>query len=171
MRHALTVAIQEFNGGIVLISHDRHLLKMACDNLLLVNAGKVGEFDGDIDTYPAWLQNRDKPAKQSASASTTTATAKTDKDRKRQEAENRQRLAPLKKEVDSLERQMERLRGKQLELQEQLADEKMYTDEHKDKLKDLLWNQAELSKSLDAAEEEWMEKAEQLEQGMQQNIA
>ena len=171
MRHALTVAIQEFNGGIVLISHDRHLLKMACDNLLLVNAGKVGEFDGDIDTYPAWLQNRDKPAKQSASASTTTATAKTDKDRKRQEAENRQRLAPLKKEVDSLERQMERLRGKQLELQEQLADEKMYTDEYKDKLKDLLWNQAELSKSLDAAEEEWMEKAEQLEQGMQQNIA
>jgi len=170
MRHALTVAIQEFNGGIVLISHDRHLLKMACDNLLLVNAGKVGEFDGDIDTYPAWLQNRDKPAKQSASASTTTATAKTDKDRKRQEAENRQRLAPLKKEVDSLERQMERLRGKQLELQEQLADEKMYTDEYKDKLKDLLWNQAELSKSLDAAEEEWMEKAEQLEQGMQQNI-
>ena len=66
---------------------------------------------------------------------------------------------------------MERLRGKQLELQEQLADEKMYTDEYKDELKDLLWNQAELSKSLDAAEEEWMEKAEQLEQGMQQNIA
>ena len=177
MRHALTVALQEFSGGIVLISHDRHLLKMACDNLLLVNDGTVGEFDGDIDTYPAWLQNRGKPARTSTSdaektvANSITPTARSDKERKRLEAQNRQRLAPLKKEVDSLERQIERLRSKQLEMQEQLADEKMYADDHKDRLKDLLWNQAELVKSLEAAEEEWMDKAEQLEQGMQQNSA
>jgi len=171
MRHALTVALQEFNGGIVLISHDRHLLKMACDTLYLVNAGKVEEFDGDVDTYPAWLQNRDKPVKPSADAPIPVIGAKNDKERKRQEAQNRQRLAPLKKEVDSLERQMERLRGKQLELQQRLADEQLYTDERKSELKDLLWNQAELSKSLETAEEEWMDKAEQLEQGMQQNIA
>ena len=93
--------------------------------------------------------------------------AKTDKDRKRQEAENRQRLAPLKKEVDSLEKQIDRLRGKQVELQALLADEQMYSDDKKDELKDLLWKQAELVKSLESAEEEWMEKAEELEQGMQ----
>lgn len=175
MRHALTVALQEFSGGIVLISHDRHLLKMACDTLLLVNDGKVEEFDGDVDSYPAWLQNRHKPV---VTATTTTkaaadpqaSNAKTDKERKRQEAENRQRLAPLKKEVDSLEKQIERIRGKQLELQEQLADEEIYSDEKKEDLKDLLWNQAELIKSLETAEEEWMEKAEELEQGMQHNI-
>jgi len=176
MRHALTVALQEFSGGIVLISHDRHLLKMACDTLLLVNDGKVEEFDGDVDSYPAWLQNRHKPAAtataiKSAANDAQTINAKSDKERKRQEAENRQRLAPLKKEVDSLEKQIERLRGKQFELQEQLADEQIYTDEKKEDLKDLLWNQAELIKSLETAEEEWMEKAEELEQGMLHNIS
>ena len=177
MRHALTVALQDFQGGIVLISHDRHLLKMACDSLVLVNDGTVSEFEGDVDSYPNWLQNRNKPslskchshsevsAKESQSIS-----AKSEKDRKRQEAQNRQKLAPLKKEVDSLERQIDRLRGKQQELQAQLADEKMYTDEKKKDLKDLLWAQAELLKSLESAEEEWMEKADELEQGMKQNI-
>lgn len=175
MRHALTIALQEFQGGIVLISHDRHLLKMACDSLVLVNDGSVSEFDGDIDSYPAWLQNRNKPTaskneSRNATHAKTPQSAKSDKERKRQEAQNRQKLAPLKKEVDGLEKQIDRLRGKQQELQAQLADEQMYTDEKKEELKDLLWKQAELVKSLESAEEEWMEKADELEQGMQQNI-
>jgi len=66
-----------------------------------------------------------------------------------------------------LEKQIDRLRGKQVELQSLLADEQMYSDDKKDELKDLLWKQAELVKSLESAEEEWMEKAEELEQGMQ----
>ena len=178
MRHALTVALQEFNGGIVLISHDRHLLKMACDTLLLVNDGTVDEFDGDVDSYPTWLQNRHKPrhshniqnsTNKNTDSSAATATAKSDKDRKRQEAENRQKLAPLRKEVDALEKQIDRLQGKQQALQDQLADESIYTDDKKDELKDLLWKQAELVKSLEAVEEEWMEKAETLEQAMQSN--
>ena len=176
MRHALTVALQDFQGGIVLISHDRHLLKMACDSLVLVNDGTVSEFDGDVDSYPNWLQNRNKPSSKSSSHSATSAkesqssSAKSDKDRKRQQAQNRQRLAPLKKEVDSLEKQIDRLRGKQQEIQALLADEQMYTDEKKEDLKDLLWKQAELVKSLESAEEEWMEKADELEQGMQQSV-
>ena len=93
MRHALTVALQDYNGGIVLISHDRHLLKMACDKLLLVHNGRVGEFDGDIDSYPGWLQKQSRPV----SADKSTTTAKPDKDKKRLEAEQRQRLAPLRK--------------------------------------------------------------------------
>ena len=178
MRHALTIALQEFQGGIVLISHDRHLLKMACDTLVLVHDGTVSEFDGDVDSYPTWLQNRNKLSSSNNDNLTTrpkkesqTTPAKSDKDRKRQEAQNRQRLAPLKKEVDSLEKQIDRLRGKQQELQDQLADEQMYTDEKKEDLKDLLWKQAELIRSLESAEEEWMEKADQLEQGMQQNTS
>lgn len=162
MRHALTVALQDFSGGIVLISHDRHLLKMACDRLLLVHDGKVEEFDGDVDTYPAWLQNRNKPtiAKTDAGAQSDTP----DRDRKRLEAENRQRLAPLRKEVVALEKQLDRLNGKKEELETQLGDETLYTEDNKSKLKDLLWKQAELSKSTDQVEEEWMEKAEQLEE-------
>ena len=163
MRHALTVALQEFNGGIVLISHDRHLLKMACDTLLLVHDGRVEEFDGDIDSYPAWLQNRSKPAA-AQTAAHTGVSEKTNRDRKRQEAENRQKLAPLRKEIQALEKQLDRLTRKKEELEVQLADETIYIDENKDKLKDLLWQQAELSKSTDQIEEQWMEKAEALEQ-------
>ena len=163
MRHALTVALQDYNGGIVLISHDRHLLKMACDKLLLVHDGRVDEFDGDIDGYPAWLQKQSRPA----SAGKSTTTVKPDKDKKRQEAEHRQRLAPLRKEITSLEKQLDRLQRKNDELQTSLADESIYDPENKDLLKDLLWQQAELAKATQAVEEEWMEKAEQLEQAQQ----
>ncbi len=161
MRHALTVALQDYSGGIVLISHDRHLLKMACDKLLLVHGGQVSEFDGDIEGYPRWLQKQSKPA--STTTTTTVPSAKPDKDRKRLEAERRQQLAPLRKEVTALEKQLDRLQRKNDELQTQLADETIYEPENKDKLKDLLWQQAELAKSTQLVEDEWMEKAEQLE--------
>lgn len=168
MRHALTVALQDFKGGIVLISHDRHLLKMACDTLLLVHDGKVEEFDGDIDTYPSWLQNRNKSASatnsdNSEKQNSSTNRDKPNRDKKRLEAEQRQRLAPLRKEVVALEKQLDRLTRKKEELESQLADETLYSDENKEKLKDLLWQQAELSKSTDQIEEQWMEKAEELE--------
>jgi ATP-binding cassette subfamily F protein 3 len=161
MRHALTVALQDYSGGIVLISHDRHLLKMACDKLLLVHGGQVSEFDGDIEGYPRWLQKQSKPT--STTTTTTVPSAKPDKDRKRLEAERRQQLAPLRKEVTALEKQLDRLQRKNDELQAQLADETIYEPENKDKLKDLLWQQAELAKSTQLVEDEWMEKAEQLE--------
>lgn len=162
MRHALTVALQGFNGGIVLISHDRHLLKMACDTLLLVDGGRVVEFDGDIDTYPKWLQQRNKPSN-TTTATPTESAQKPGRDKKREEAENRQRLAPMRNEVRALEKQLDRLSSKKDELQSQLADESIYTDEKKALLKDLLWKQAELVKSIESTEEEWMEKAEALE--------
>lgn len=166
MRHALTVALQDYSGGIVLISHDRHLLKMACDQLLLVHGGKVSEFDGDIDSYPGWLQKQSRPAKASKPAESAEP-ARTDKEKKRHEAEQRQRLAPLRKEVNSLEKQLDRLQRKTDELQTRLADESIYEPDNKDILKDLLWQQAELAKATQTVEDEWMEKAEQLEQSRQ----
>jgi ATP-binding cassette subfamily F protein 3 len=167
MRHALTVALQDFQGGIVLISHDRHLLKMACDTLLLVNDGSVAPFDGDIDTYPAWLQNRSKPAAAGKEKQQNTKPEVSGRDKKRLEAERRQQLAPLRKEVTALEKQLERLTGKKDELEAKLADESLYEDDKKDQLKDLLWEQAELVKSIEQIEEDWMERAEALQQAQQ----
>ncbi len=167
MRHALTVALQDYSGGIVLISHDRHLLKMACDKLILVHDGRVAEFDGDVDSYPAWLQKQSKPNKAGKSTATA-APAKSDKDKKRLEAEERQRLAPLRKEITALEKQLDRLQRKNDELQVRLADESIYEPDNKDMLKDLLWQQAELAKATQTIEEDWMEKAEQLEQAQRQ---
>lgn len=176
MRHALTVAMQEFEGAIVLISHDRHLLKMCCDTLLLVNDGAVDEFDGDIDSYPKWLQNRNKPTSKNKNELETNqisgkTNAASDKDRKRLEAEARKKVAPLRKELTAIEKQMDRLQRKQTELQEKLGDESLYQDENKDTLKDMLWEQAELKKALDEREEEWMEKTEALEKALSSNPA
>jgi len=166
MRHALTVALQDYSGGIVLISHDRHLLKMACDKLLMVHDGQVVEFDGDIDSYPSWLQKQSRftGAKKSATASP----GKPDRDQKRIQAEARQKLAPLRKELTSLEKQLDRLQRKKDDLQTKLADESLYEADSKDRLKDMLWQQAELAKALQIAEEEWMDKAEQLEQAQRE---
>jgi ATP-binding cassette subfamily F protein 3 len=161
MRHALTVALQDFAGAIVLISHDRHLLRMACDTLLLVNDGRVQPYEGDIDSYPSWLQQRHKPGNGDTKPK---VTERDQKEKKRKEAELRQQLAPLRKEVTSLEKQLDRLNGKKQALEAQLSDETLYEEANKDKLKELLWQQADLSKSIDLVEEEWMEKAEALEQ-------
>jgi len=117
---------------------------MACDKLLLVHDSQVTEFDGDIDSYPGWLQKQSRPA--STGKQATETTARPDKDQKRVDAENRQRLAPLRKEISAL----------------------IYETDKKEQLKDLLWQQAELAKATQSVEEEWMEKAEQLEQAQQQ---
>lgn len=195
MRHALSLALQDFAGAIVLISHDRHLLKTTCDQLLLVDNGRVGEFDEDIDAYPKWLQQRarsgsSQPGSQSASGklaggksgggqsgggqsaggpstgarpANRTEKAESAKARKQREADARKQLAPLRNQVNSLEKQLDRLNRKKTELEEKLADEALYQDSARETLKTLLWDQAELSKAIDQTEEEWMTQAEALE--------
>jgi len=168
MRHALSVALQDFAGGIVMISHDRHLLKLCCDELLLVDRGRVNDFVEDIDTYPRWLQQRNKePAAGEVSNTVQTSgdesKRQNDKDRKRRQAELRQQLAPLRNEIRQLERQLERHQQKKAELDEKLADAELYTDDKKDELKELLWDQAKLVKAIEETEEEWLARSEQLE--------
>ncbi len=171
MRHALSLALQDFAGAIVLISHDRHLLKTTCDELLLVDQGRVDEFDDDLESYPKWLQQRAKGSSGNSSAGNPGKTANTPEDkaessreRKQREADQRKQLAPLRNQVNALEKQLDRLNRKKSELEAQLADDALYQDGQKDKLKDLLWKQAELAKSIDETEEDWMTKADELEQ-------
>ena len=107
MRHALSEALQEFDGAMVLVSHDRHLLRVTADTLLLVDAGRVAPFDGDLDDYPAWLAARDPDADGGRSA-----TARDGADRKqqrRQAADMRKILAPLRNRLQALEERHARL--------------------------------------------------------------
>ena len=107
MRHSLSQALQLFEGAMVIVSHDRHLLRLTTDKLFLVNAGEADEFQGDLDDYRRWLadrsQQRDDPQDSSPGSSNTLSR----KDQKRLEAERRKKLQPLKNRVTKLEKEMD----------------------------------------------------------------
>ena len=166
MRHALTMALQEFEGAMVLVSHDRNLLRSTTDELLLVHDGRVDEFVGDLDDYSDWLVKQrtqaDEP-KASASDTVTAHSAQGRKDQKRLAAERRNQLRPLKKKADKLETQLDKLQTRLVTVEEELGDASIYDDSQKDRLKTLLAEQAGLTKSINETEEEWMMALEELE--------
>ena len=173
MRLALSMALQEFEGAMMIVSHDRHMLKMVTDTLLLVDSGRADEFDGDLDDYALWLQNRFKKTIGSAASSGSVVAVQSDtdsantavnrKEQRRDAAEKRKRLQPLKKQVDQLEKKMDQLNQRKEQLESELADADIYADANKDKLKRLLLEQGELENQLETVEADWMEAGEEYE--------
>jgi len=98
MRQALAVALQDYEGAVVLVSHDRHLLRSVADDLVLVDQGVAKEFDGDLDDYARWFMTREQ-AEVQAQSEPNANSAEQRKQRKREEAELRKRLSPLKNEI------------------------------------------------------------------------
>jgi ATP-binding cassette subfamily F protein 3 len=160
MRHALSVALQEFNGAMVIVSHDRHLLKTVTDELLIVNRGKVAAYEGDLDDYARWIQ---KQTQQEDTPEQTVTNTLSKKDRRRLEAEQRKRLQPLKKQVDKLEKQLETLMAQRDEMDSQLADPDLYDDANKDKVSKLMLAKANLDDEVENIEGQWMDAAEEYE--------
>lgn len=158
---ALTMALQDFEGALVVVSHDRHLLRTVADDLWLVSDGKVKVFDGDLDDYRQWLIDKDKPTK---TANDTSATINTKKDDRRIAAVNRQKLQPLRHIVKKAEQKMAVLQIKLTTLQEKLADNDLYQDAAKEKLKALLLEQADLKSELEQAELDWFDASEALQE-------
>jgi ATP-binding cassette, subfamily F, member 3 len=159
MRHALTLALQEYEGAIVLVSHDRHLLRTTADSLWLVANGGVQPFDGDLDDYRDWLRQREAGVGAAEAAGTTR------KQQKRDQAEARnQRYAqkrPLAQRLAKLERRMAELERERLPLGQWLADPESYAD--KEKLQPALLREAALRLELERAEEEWLALQAELE--------
>ncbi|MGI9273627.1 MAG: ATP-binding cassette domain-containing protein [Endozoicomonas sp.] len=168
MRHALTMALQAFEGAMVLVSHDRNLLRSTTDELLLVHDGRVEPFDGDLDDYSNWLtQQRLEEKKQEndiQEAGKSVNSAQTRKDQKRLEAEKRKALRPLKTKAGKLEEQLDKLQSQLADVEETLGDPELYEGGAKDRLKQLLDQQAALKREVSATEESWMETLEELEQ-------
>ncbi|KQQ53724.1 ABC transporter ATP-binding protein [Pseudomonas sp. Leaf127] len=162
MRLALTMALQEFSGAVLVVSHDRHLLKSTTDDFLLVADGRVETFDGDLDDYTRWLADY---RVRHAPASTTPVNAdKTDKKAQRQQAAAlRQQLAPHKRQADKLEKELGEVHEKLARIEQGLADSALYEAASKDKLRDLLADQARLKVREAELEEGWMEALEVLE--------
>jgi len=162
MRHALTMALQSFEGAVVLVSHDRHLLRSCTDSLLLVAHGKVEEFSGDLDYYAEWLS---KYRNQSQTELTKPdSEPKIDKKTERKKAAaERQRLKPLTQKVNKIERQMDTLQTQKQAIETQLGDVEIYDESNKSKLTQLLQQQRELIQQLDTIETDWMNASEELD--------
>ncbi|WP_323017966.1 ABC-F family ATP-binding cassette domain-containing protein [Castellaniella sp.] len=158
-REALARALAEFPGSVLLVSHDRHLLRTTVDTFWIVADGQIQPFDGDLEDYRDWLQQRQTRKNQE-----NRAIAASEKDRKaqrREEAQARQQLAaqrkPLETRLKKIEDAMARAQTRLAELDTLIADPAFYTDAHKDDRPGLLAEHGELAKTLQTAEEEWLD--------------
>ena len=169
MRQALSVALIEYTGALVVISHDRHLLRSVCDELLIVHDGIVDRFDRSLDDYPAWLREQEEKAEQDTAKWQDEPTKSVNKKQLRQEqAQQRQRLKPLRDKVRAAEKALAEKRSRLTKLDESLADESIYTDQsRKDELTLLVKEQATVRSSIESLEWEWLEASEELEQASQ----
>ncbi|TWX73042.1 ATP-binding cassette domain-containing protein [Colwellia sp. C1TZA3] len=168
MRQALVLALQDFDGAIILIAHDRYLLESCVDEFYLVANGYVTDFDGDIDDYQQWL-NDDK--KQTVKANKVVSEPQVDKKQQRKEqAELRKKASPLRKQADKFEKLVQKSQDQLTEVEAKLADSDIYQAEHKTKLTELLKHQAKLTQDLEAHEMQWLDLEEQIEEIMSQAL-
>ena len=161
MRLALNQALQEFEGSVILVSHDRHLLRSVCDDLWLVDAGKVQRFDQDIDAYPKWLATRKQ--RQSLEVTPVSQTGANSKKQKRQESAARRLLQPMISRLKKLESEIETLTREKLDNENQLADSGIYQAEKKELLATTLEQQKMVKQKLVQIEEEWFLLSEEIE--------
>ncbi|GAB3450179.1 ABC-F family ATP-binding cassette domain-containing protein [Insolitispirillum peregrinum] len=167
-REALVAALNVFEGAVVLISHDPHLVEMVADRLWLVNGGGVAPFDGDMEEYRKLLLKEAREARREQKADSTNGavaagSAAARKEDRRSAAENRQRLAPLKKAAEKAEKEVERLTAARAVLEKKMADPKLY-DGPSTKVAALQKELGDASRALEEAELQWMEALEAYEE-------
>ena len=165
MRQALSVALIEYTGALVVISHDRHLLRSVCDELLIVHDGIVDRFNRSIDDYPTWLKEQDEKAEQAAAKwQEEPAKAVNKKQLRQEQAQRRQRLKPLYDKVRDVEKKLAKSREQLADFDGRLADEAIYSDaSRKDELTQLVKDQATVKSDIETLEWDWLEASEELE--------
>jgi ATP-binding cassette subfamily F protein 3 len=170
-REALTMALAQFEGTLILVSHDRHLLRATSDQFMLVADGTIRPFDGDLDDYRDWLLQQaaaKRNAATAAHAADMSAPAVNRKDQRRAEADERQRLSvlrkPLTRELEKVEKRMATLQADKTAIDAFMADSASYEDANKTRLMEMLKRQGEVTSELDQLEERWLELQEQIEQ-------
>ncbi|WP_426690007.1 ABC-F family ATP-binding cassette domain-containing protein [Rhodanobacter ginsengiterrae] len=171
MREALADALADFDGALVLVSHDRHLLGMVCDSFVRVADGVVEPFDGDLDDYARWLKNRGSASKKAAKAGAAAAVAKpvvvklvevSPEERRRQAAAQREDGKTARQRVKKIETRTATIDAELTALEAQLADPATYNGSTQELMR-LGQRQAELRSEKDTLESEWLALMEQLE--------
>ncbi|MCH9741997.1 MAG: ATP-binding cassette domain-containing protein [Proteobacteria bacterium] len=169
MREALVIALQDFAGAMVLVSHDRHLLSSCVDEFWLVADGQVQPYDGDLEDYAGWLKQRQiqqKAVETTKTSATDSVEQKVDKKQDRKEAaEQRERLRPIKQKLQKLEKEMDQLATALAGLEAQLADASIYEADQKGVLQQVLQQQVQVKNRLADVEEDWLTTTDMLAQG------
>jgi ATP-binding cassette subfamily F protein 3 len=185
-RHALTMALAQFEGTLILVSHDRHLLRATTDQFMLVAKHRLQPFDGDLDDYRDWLLQHaaeQRAALKAGSAGNAAGAANSGsgsnsgngednaanrKEQRRQDAETRQKLSQLKKplqnRIGKIEKEMDALNAEKATLDALVADPASYDPEQKTRLTEAIRRQADVNARLEALEAEWLDTHEELEQ-------
>ncbi len=165
MRHALTLALQEYNGGVVMVSHDRAMLRASCDQFVLVNDGSAVDFDGDLDDYAAWLAQQRHVDKEADLAESASEKSKTNRYAKNK-ADKQARIVarrPLIKEYKKLEANIEGWQQEKQQCDIRLNDTALYEVADKTELQALLKTQSALTLDIERAETRWLVVYEELE--------
>ncbi|QER38186.1 ATP-binding cassette domain-containing protein [Acinetobacter suaedae] len=171
MRHALSMALQDFEGAVVLVSHERQLIASVCDELLLVHAGRCTEFDGDLQDYAKWLrearqqQINAQNALQQQTTNQQASSVKVDKEAQRKEAARRREVTrPIRKNIEKIEAQIEKVQPRLVDIEHALADSALYETNRKDDLIKLMNEQSELKSKLEQYEEQLLTLMMELEE-------
>ncbi len=161
MCHALTVALQAFTGAVILVSHDRHLLRNTVDQLLLVHDGVAENFEGDLQDYTRWLLSGDSKIAQNNSSAKTSNIDK--KLQRQQAAEARKKLQPINKSIARIEKNIDKNSDELSSLEQSLAESSLYEEDNKNQLQQLLQQQGKLKQQGDELEEQWLALHDELE--------
>lgn len=148
MRQAIALALQDYQGALMLVSHDKHLIDSVIDNLYLIDQKQIGEFNGDLNDYQQHISkqlSQDKPSKQTA---------------KQHRKQQNQRQKAQKNRLQKLEKQIDQLHQQQQQLNQQLSDEQLYQAENAAQLQQLLQQSQQLQQQLTQTETEWLELSE-----------
>lgn len=174
MRHALTMALQDFEGAVVLVSHERQLIASVCDELILVHNGSSRDFDGDLHDYANWLrqarndimkQGQQPAAPIQSKVEVQPVISKLDKEAQRKEAaKRREQTRPIRKNIEKCESQVERLQKRLAEIEALLGESSLYDADRKDDLLKLMNEQSDSKQKLEQAEEQMLELMMQLEE-------
>ena len=163
MRQALAVALQDYAGALVVVSHDRHLLRTVVDQFYVVHDGRVLPFDGDLEDYAQSLSAQAGASDALGSAAPSPDSAEARRQRRREDAQRRAALSPLKAQLAKLEQQMDALSRDTEQVQAALAAPEMYLDEAKARLRELLDKQTRLARDTERVEAQWLAGGEELE--------
>ena len=161
MRHALEVALQGYEGALVIVSHDRHLLRNTVENLVLVNGGAVADYEDDLQTYEKWILG--KTSENSSSPTGQSGTPSPDKKQRRSAAERRELLRPVRKALDKTERELEQAQAALEAIEAQLTDSALYEDDRNSELAECVRKQGEIKTKLAALEETWLAQQDEFD--------
>ncbi|XXK27333.1 ATP-binding cassette domain-containing protein [Arenicellales bacterium nBUS_45] len=177
MRESISLALQSYSGCLVVVAHDRHLLRLVTDELWLINDGSLRRFEGDIDDYVIWLRQRQKGTNKNLDSQTnkkpknkTDITAKGDqkpqrsKTTRQEKAKQREKVKPLRDRLNRVEKEIDKAAEIKQRLDQALANPEIYNEANRDQLRELLFDQARNAQLHQELERQWLEASELLEQ-------